>query len=77
MWSLARSLAALPAQSPPRNATLETQFLTPVQLPARVSIKEWRENGAPRRAMCDVRTGRVHMYASWSVPPEPLAASAR
>jgi acyl dehydratase len=75
MWSLARSLAAVPAQSHPADATLETQFLTPVQLPARVSIKEWREDGEPRRAMCDVRTGRVHMYASWSTRKAPTAAS--
>ena len=65
MWSLARSLAAAPGPTPGRDARLETQFLTPVQLPARVTVKEWLEDGAPRRAMCDVRTGRVHMVAHW------------
>jgi hypothetical protein len=44
---------------------IETQFLTPVQLPARVAIKEWVADGQNRRALCDVRTGRVHMYAWW------------
>jgi len=44
---------------------LATQFLTPVQLPARVNIKEWFNDGQLKRAMCDVRTGRVHMYAYW------------
>jgi acyl dehydratase len=65
MWSLARSLAATPADAPARGARLETQFLSPVQLPARVTIKRWTEEGAPKRALCDMRTGRVHMYAQW------------
>lgn len=65
MWSLARSLAQRPVDAPVRGATLHTQFLTPVQLPARVNIKRWSEEGVPRRALCDVRTGRVHMYAYW------------
>jgi acyl dehydratase len=65
MWSLARSLAARPEPPPTPDARLETQFLTPVQLPAKVTVKQWSENGAARRAMCDVRTGRVHMYAYW------------
>jgi acyl dehydratase len=67
MWSLARSLAAQPRRdsAPIR---IETQFLTPVQLPARVAIKQWSEEGQVRRALCDVRTGRVHMYAWWTQP---------
>jgi acyl dehydratase len=65
MWSLARSLAAAPGAAPGDEARLETQFLTPVQLPARVTVKEWPEEGTARRAMCDVRTGRVHMVAYW------------
>ena len=66
MWSLARSLAAGgPEPVPARDARLETQFLTPVQLPARVYVKRWVEGETPRRAMCDVRTGRVHMVAFW------------
>jgi acyl dehydratase len=65
MWSLARSLAAAPGAAPGAEARLETQFLTPVQLPARVTVKEWPEEGTARRAMCDVRTGRVHMVAYW------------
>jgi acyl dehydratase len=66
MWSLARSLAAEPCDAAPAGGRLETQFLTPVQLPARVAIKRWEEEGVARRAMCDVRTGRVHMYAWWT-----------
>ena len=66
MWSLARSLAEQPGPSLP--ARVETQFLTPVQLPARVSIKQWTADGQVRRALCDVRTGRVHMYAWWAPP---------
>ena len=66
MWTLARSLAERPVVVPPPDARLETQFLTPVQLPARVNIKQWLENGQSKRAMCDVRTGRVHMYAYWT-----------
>ena len=66
MWSLARSLAERPVDAPARNAVLHTQFLTPVQLPARVNIKQWTEDGVAKRAMCDVRTGRVHMYAHWA-----------
>lgn len=64
MWSLARSLAHEPMPIGP--AAIETQFLTPVQLPARVAIKEWKADGQVRRALCDVRTGRVHMYAWWA-----------
>jgi len=64
MWSLARSLALPTAPATP--ARIETQFLTPVQLPAKVAIKEWTADGAVRRALCDVRTGRVHMYAWWA-----------
>jgi acyl dehydratase len=66
MWSLARSLAAAPGPAPSRDARLETQFLTPVQLPARVNVKEWLDEGTAKRAMCDVRTGRVHVVAFWS-----------
>ena len=65
MWSLARSLAQRPVDAPSAESVLHTQFLTPVQLPARVNIKRWSEEGVARRAMCDVRTGRVHMYAYW------------
>ena len=65
MWSLARSLAAAPLPTIPRGTRIETQFLTPVQLPARVAIKEWVAEGHKKRALCDVRTGRVHMYAWW------------
>ena len=74
MWTLARSLAERPVVVPPPDARLETQFLTPVQLPARVNIKQWVENGQSKRAMCDVRTGRVHMCAYWTT--DPAAASA-
>jgi acyl dehydratase len=66
MWTLARSLAERPVDVPLPDARLETQFLTPVQLPARVNIKQWVEQGQSKRAMCDVRTGRVHMYAYWT-----------
>jgi acyl dehydratase len=66
MWSLARSLAAAPCAGYVQGERLETQFLTPVQLPARVTVKQWTTEGLVRRAMCDVRTGRVHMYAWWS-----------
>jgi len=65
MWSLARSLAQAPQPAIPRGARIDTQFLTPVQLPARVAIKQWTAEGQTKRALCDVRTGRVHMYASW------------
>ncbi len=65
MWSLARSLSEAPLPEIPRGAVIGTQFLTPVQLPARVAIKEWREEQQVKRALCDVRTGRVHMYAWW------------
>jgi acyl dehydratase len=65
MWSLARSLSEAPVPEIPSGATIGTQFLTPVQLPARVTIKEWREDQQVRRALCDLRTGRVHMYAWW------------
>lgn len=69
MWTLARSLAERPVDVPPPDARLETQFLTPVQLPARVNIKQWVEQGQSKRAMCDVRTGRMHMYAFWTTVP--------
>ena len=65
MWSLARSLAQAPVPAIPSGARIETQFLTPVQLPARVAIREWRAEGQTKRALCDIRTGRVHMYAWW------------
>jgi acyl dehydratase len=65
MWSLAHALAVAPPPDIPRAATIGTQFLTPVQIPAKVAVKEWRERGEVRRALCDVRTGRVHMYAWW------------
>jgi len=65
MWSLACSLAQAPQPAIPQGVRIETQFLTPVQLPARVAIKEWRAEGQVKRALCDVRTGRVHMVAWW------------
>ncbi|HQR23886.1 MAG TPA: MaoC/PaaZ C-terminal domain-containing protein [Steroidobacteraceae bacterium] len=75
MWSLARSLAQPPVPALAAGTTIETQFLTPVQLPARVAIKEWMAEGQQQRALCDVRTGRLHMYSSWSVvPPAQHAA---
>jgi acyl dehydratase len=66
MWSLARAMAAESRKASVKGSRLETQFLTPVQLPAKVTIKEWTEGGETRRAMCDVRTGRVHMFANWA-----------
>jgi acyl dehydratase len=69
MWSLARTLAESPVDPPPAGGRLETQFLTPVQLPARVCVKQWEEQGELRRALCDVRTGRLHMYAYWTTAP--------
>ena len=66
MWSLARSLSESPQTLRSTGPRLEAQFLTPVQLPGKVNIKEWTEAGQLRRAMCDVRTGRVHMYATWT-----------
>ncbi len=66
MWSLARSLAQQPVPDLPIGARIDTQFLTPVQLPARVAIKEWTADGISQRALCDVRTGRVHMCSAWS-----------
>jgi len=72
MWSLAHSLAQSPLPAIPRGARIETQFLSPVQLPARVAVKEWTADGQKKRALCDVRTGRVHMYAWWS---EPLSSA--
>ena len=68
LWSLARSVAAEPACHPVRGLRLDTQFLSPVQLPARVMLKEWQEPGVTRRALCDARTGRVHMYAGLHAP---------
>jgi acyl dehydratase len=65
MWSLARSLAQKPLPSIPQGARIGTQFLTPVQLPARVAVKQWVAEGQTKRALCDLRTGRVHMYAWW------------
>jgi acyl dehydratase len=65
MWSLARSLAQKPVPVLPSGVRIETQFLTPVQLPARVAIKEWSAEGKCRRALCDIRTGRLHMYSAW------------
>lgn len=74
MWSLARSLAQQPLPPVPPGTRIDTQFLTPVQLPARVTIKEWAAEGGVRRALCDVRTGRVHMYTWWSgAGPTPSA----
>jgi acyl dehydratase len=66
MWSLARSLAQPPMPAYGAGTRIDAQFLTPVQLPAKVAIKEWREEGQVKRALCDVRTGRVHMYACWA-----------
>jgi len=72
MWSLARSLAQRPVPALARGVRIESQFLTPVQLPARVAIKEWTAEGQRRRALCDIRTGRLHMYSSW--PADPAAS---
>jgi acyl dehydratase len=68
MWSLACSLAQAPVPAIPRGTRIETQFLSPVQLPARVAVKEWTVGAQTKRALCDVRTGRVHMYAWWGEP---------
>jgi acyl dehydratase len=65
MWSLARALAEAATAAIPLGTVIGTQFLSPVQLPARVAIKEWSEEGQVKRALCDVRTGRVHMYVWW------------
>jgi hypothetical protein len=61
----------LPRPDLGRGARVDAQFLTPVQLPARVSIKEWTAGGKVNRALCDVRTGRVHMYAWWTALTPP------
>ena len=46
-----------------------------MQLPARVNIKQWVEQGQAKRAMCDVRTGRMHMYAYWTAVPTVASAN--
>ena len=69
MWSLARSLAQEPLPVLARGVRIDTRFLTPVQLPARVAIKEWTADGQRRRALSDIRTGRLHMYSSWDAAP--------
>jgi acyl dehydratase len=66
MWSLAYALAQMPPPKITLPGRIDTDFLTPVQLPAKVAAKEWIDDGRVRRALCDVRTGRVHMYAHWS-----------
>ena len=65
MWSLAYALAAPPVPALDGAGVLETEFLTPVQLPGKVTVKQWSVEGRTHRALCDVRTGRVHMYARW------------
>ena len=65
MWSLAFALAQAPVPALRHGSALETEFLTPVQLPGKVAVKEWITDGKVHRALCDVRTGRVHMYAHW------------
>ena len=65
MWSLAYSLAQAPVPVLGDGAALDTEFLTPVQLPGKVAVKQWTSEGRMHRALCDVRTGRVHMYAHW------------
>jgi hypothetical protein len=71
MWSLALTLSQGPLPRIPDGTRVETQFLTPVQIPARVAIKEWTAEGQRRRALCDIRTGRVHMYAFWPEASAP------
>lgn len=70
MWSLARCLAQRPLAEVPAGARIDTQFLSPVQLPARVAVKAWTDGALKKRALCDVRTGRVHMIAEWPVLTE-------
>ncbi len=65
MWSLARLLAK-PCRPLPARASIDARFLLPVQLPARVAIKEWPEEGGHRRALCDARTGRAHLCVELS-----------
>jgi hypothetical protein len=66
MWSLARSLAHEPLPQPDSGTRLETHFVTPVQLPAEVAVKQWNADGEVRRALCDAKKGRVYMYSHWS-----------
>ena len=72
MWSLAYSLAQAPVPALRPGSALETEFLTPVQLPGKVAVKEWSHEGKTNRALCDVRTGRVHMYAHWDAGATPV-----
>ena len=37
----------------------------------KVAVKEWSNEGKTHRALCDVRTGRVHMYAHWEAGATP------
>ena len=65
MWTFARSLAAAPAPSFSLGTRVATQWLTPVQMPAQVAIKQWSAAGETHRALCDAKKGRVHMYTHW------------
>ena len=65
MWTFARSLAEAPAPALGPGTRVETQWLTPVQIPAQVMIKQWSTEGEVHRALCDVKKGRVHMYTHW------------
>lgn len=63
MWSLARLLAR-PCAPLPARTEIDARFLVPVSLPARVAVKEWSEEGGTRRALCDARSGRAHLYVA-------------
>jgi acyl dehydratase len=65
LWSQAKALAMLDLQMPVGHALLETQFMTPLSIPARAGI--WR-TGIPSGLQFELRDAqgdRVHLRSRW------------
>ena len=67
LWTQARALAGLLPAEPLQQATLTTEFKSPVMLPARLAVWQHKTTSGTRLEVRDAHADRYHLRASLSV----------
>lgn len=70
MWSLARCMAALDAQEPVAEATIDARFMLPVFMPSWVTFVTGKDDDRLRFRLLDANARRPHILG-WMTPHKP------
>lgn len=65
LWSQAKALALLDLQTPGGHAVLETQFMTPLSIPAHAGLWRGRAASGLQFELRDAQGDRVHLRSRW------------